>query len=67
MARILNVAFDELGLHRVQAETLVYNAASQAVLSRNGFDWIGMAPEYLKIAGRWQDHILFQRLSDDLD
>ncbi|MFD6053923.1 GNAT family N-acetyltransferase [Agromyces sp. NPDC060279] len=53
------------GLHRVQAGTLVHNAASQTVLERNGFTRIGLAPRYLRIAGEWQDHVLFQRLLDD--
>jgi ribosomal-protein-alanine N-acetyltransferase len=56
----LAVAFGDLGLHRVQAETLLHNTASQRVLERNGFQRIGTAPEYLRIAGRWQDHALFQ-------
>ena len=60
---ILTIAFDELGLHRVQAGTLLHNGASQRVLQRNGFTRIGVAPDYLKIAGRWQDHVLFQRLA----
>jgi ribosomal-protein-alanine N-acetyltransferase len=54
------VAFGELGLHRVQAGTLLHNVASQRVLERNGFTRIGVAPTYLNIAGRWQDHVLFQ-------
>ena len=53
------------GLHRVQAGTLVHNAASQAVLARNGFERFGLAPRYLRIAGEWQDHVLFQRLLED--
>jgi ribosomal-protein-alanine N-acetyltransferase len=57
---IVAVAFGELGLHRVQAGTLLHNVGSQRVLERNGFTRIGVAPAYLKIAGRWQDHILFQ-------
>ncbi|WP_262286136.1 GNAT family N-acetyltransferase [Micromonospora sp. MA102] len=57
---IVRVAFEELGLHRVQAETLLHNVRSQAVLERNGFVRFGMAPEYLNIAGRWQDHAMFQ-------
>ena len=61
----LGLAFGELGLHRVQAATLPDNAASQRVLARNGFERIGYAPRYLQIAGRWQDHVLFQRLADD--
>jgi ribosomal-protein-alanine N-acetyltransferase len=58
------VAFTELGLHRVQAETVVANVPSQKVLSRAGFERFGLAPQYLRIAGKWQDHILFQRLND---
>ncbi len=53
------------GLHRVQAGTLLHNRASQAVLRRNGFVAFGVAPRYLRIAGEWQDHVLFQRLADD--
>ena len=64
LANIKRVAFDELGLHRIQAGTLVHNERSQRVLLRNGFVRIGMAPNYLNIAGRWQDHLLFQVLND---
>jgi ribosomal-protein-alanine N-acetyltransferase len=62
--QVLATAFDIHGLHRVQAGTLLHNAGSQKVLSRNGFEEIGRARRYLKIAGEWQDHILFQRLND---
>lgn len=56
-------AFDHLGLHRVEAATLLDNVASQRVLAKNGFERFGQAPQYLHIAGRWQDHVLFQRLA----
>ena len=62
---VLAVAFDRLGLHRVQAGTLVHNTASRRVLAKNGFAEIGFAPRYIRIAGRWQDHVLHQRLADD--
>jgi [ribosomal protein S5]-alanine N-acetyltransferase len=65
VATIARVAFEEIGLHRIQAATLPHNAASQRVLQRNGFARIGMAPEYLSIAGRWQDHILFQLIAPE--
>lgn len=62
---VLVIAFDRLGLHRVQAGTLVHNTASRRVLAKNGFSEIGFAPRYIRIAGRWQDHVLHQRLADD--
>ena len=53
------------GLHRVEAGTLVHNTASQRVLERCGFQRYGLAPSYLCIAGRWQDHVMFQRILHD--
>ncbi|MFI6425563.1 GNAT family N-acetyltransferase [Promicromonospora sp. NPDC050880] len=58
-------ARDGLGLHRLQAATLPHNTASQAVLKRVGFEKIGYAPSYLKIAGDWQDHVVFQLILHD--
>lgn len=57
---IKRVAFEELGLHRIQGETLLHNVRSQRVLERNGFVRFGMAPTYLKIAGEWQDNAIYQ-------
>lgn len=58
----VETARDELGLHRIEAGTLLHNIASQRVLLRNGFVPYGIAPQYLRIAGQWQDHRLFQRI-----
>lgn len=58
----VEAARDELGLHRLQAATLPHNAASQKILKRAGFEEIGPARDYLRIAGSWQDHILYQRI-----
>ena len=63
VGEVLAHALGDLGLHRVQAETLVHNLASQTVLRRNGFVQYGLAPQYLRIAGRWQDHLMFQVLA----
>lgn len=61
---VLTDCFAVHGLHRLEAATLVDNLVSQAVLRRNGFTLIGRAPGYLRIAGDWRDHLLFQRLAD---
>lgn len=58
----LDLAKEVLGLHRLEAATLVHNAASQRVLEKNGFEAFGTARAYLRIAGRWQDHRMYQRI-----
>lgn len=58
----LKYAFEELGLHRVEASTLVYNIKSQKVLERCGFIKLGLNKEYLYINGQWQDHISFYKI-----
>jgi ribosomal-protein-alanine N-acetyltransferase len=62
---IVEFAFAELGLHRLEAATLVDNIASIRVLEKNHFAHIGIAPHYLRIAGAWRDHLLFQRTVED--
>lgn len=62
---VCRVARDELGLHRVEAGTLLDNPGSQRVLMKAGFEPYGVAPRYLHIAGAWRDHRLFQRLLHD--
>jgi ribosomal-protein-alanine N-acetyltransferase len=61
LADVIAHAFGPLGLHRVEAGTLVDNHASQRVLHKNGFEPIGLARSYLHIDGAWRDHLLFQR------
>src|SRR5262245_43648620 len=65
LAAIIPVAFDELRLHRLAAATLPHNVRAQRVLKRGGFYQIGVAPRYLRIAGKYQDHVLYQLLADE--
>jgi len=63
VAELVGTAFGPLGLHRLDAATLLRNTPSQRVLARNRFRPFAVAEAYLKIAGEWQDHILFQLLN----
>ena len=56
---VIDFAFGALHLNRLEAATMLRNGASQRLLTRVGFAPEGQAPDYLKIAGRWEDHILF--------
>jgi len=64
VADVIAFAFDEGGLHRLEAGTLVDNHASQRVLEKNGFERFGLARKLLKINGEWRDHVLFERIAD---
>lgn len=58
-------AFGEAGLHRLQAAVMLRNPASLRVLEKNGFWLIGLSPRYLKINGRWEDHLLLAKTAED--
>jgi ribosomal-protein-alanine N-acetyltransferase len=62
-----DLAFGDLRLHRIQAETLTRNARSQRVLERIGFEQYGAARSYMHIAGEWQDNVLYQLLTPTPD
>lgn len=55
-------AFEEMGLHRVEASTLLDNKKSQGVLKSCGFKEIGLNEKYLYINGEWRDHLTFCRI-----
>ncbi|MFG2894165.1 GNAT family N-acetyltransferase [Streptomyces sp. NPDC048248] len=62
---VCRAADTELGLHRLEAGTLLENAASQRVLVKCGFVPFGVAEKYLHIHGAWRDHRLFQKILND--
>lgn len=51
-------AFESWKLHRVAANYMPRNTRSAAVLERCGFKVEGHAAAYLRIDGRWEDHVL---------
>jgi len=67
LSGLLGYAFDEqptgLGLNRVQANIIPRNERSVRLAGRVGFREEGLARGYLKIAGEWQDHIMFAKLA----
>lgn len=62
---VLDYGFDQLGLHRVEANIQPGNAASIALVRRAGFRREGYSPRYLKIDGEWRDHERWAFLAED--
>jgi [ribosomal protein S5]-alanine N-acetyltransferase len=55
--------FDVAGLHRIMANYMPANTRSARLLERLGFEREGMARAYLKIAEKWEDHVLTARIN----
>jgi len=55
---VIHYAFNKLKLNRVMANYLPENERSEWLLASLGFEREGYARRYLKIHGRWQDHVL---------
>ncbi|WP_206427818.1 GNAT family protein [Bacillus sp. FJAT-42376] len=55
---MVNYAFEELKLHRIEAGVMPHNIGSIRVLMKAGFHKEGLARKNVKINGRWEDHEL---------
>ncbi|MFV0341814.1 MAG: GNAT family N-acetyltransferase [Anaerocolumna sp.] len=64
LKRGIDIIFKEYKLHRIEANIMPRNLPSRAVLEKLGFREEGLAKEYLKINGKWEDHIHMVLLND---
>ena len=64
LLQVIRHAFDELGLHRLEANIQPQNLASIALAQSVGFEYEGFSPRYLKINGKWCDHERWTVLAD---
>lgn len=62
---VCDFAFERLKLHRIEASCLLNNEISIKLLKKQGFHFEGLAQQYLKINGIWQDHFLFAKVNKE--
>ena len=67
LEKIINIAFDEFKLHRIEANIIPKNIASQKLVQKFGFENEGLSKKYLKINGVWEDHYHYVLLNKDLE
>ncbi len=65
MRLVTQYAFQELRLHRVEANIQPANLASIALVKKCGFGLEGFSPRYLMVAGEWRDHQRWAILADE--
>lgn len=56
---VIAYAFDQLDLHRIEANIMPRNARSIRVAEKLGFTREGFSPKYLRINGVWEDHFRY--------
>jgi Acetyltransferases, including N-acetylases of ribosomal proteins len=64
---VVAVAFGELKLHRIEANIMPRNAASLRLVEKLGFQPEGLARQYLKINGKWEDHIHMTLINEEME
>jgi ribosomal-protein-serine acetyltransferase len=64
-ARIIQVAFEELEMHRVTLRIAVGNRPSERIAEKLGFTREGLLRDELQIKGRWVDHTVWGLLDDE--
>jgi ribosomal-protein-alanine N-acetyltransferase len=65
LKRAIQFAFDELRLHRIEANIMPKNVRSIKVVEKLGFVNEGVSRKYLNISGVWQDHSHYVLLNPD--
>jgi ribosomal-protein-alanine N-acetyltransferase len=65
LRELTRFAFLTLGLHRLEAACCTDNDPSRKLLLKAGFSPEGIARSYLKINGKWRDHLTFGLIGDE--
>lgn len=67
ISKVIDFAFNELKLHRIEANIMPANTASIKVVKKLGFVYEGDSKKYLKINGEWEDHQHYVLLNEITD
>lgn len=65
VALLLDAAYTEVGLHRVEVNVQPNNTRSLALVERVGFVREGYSRRYVKVGARWRDHVRFAMIAED--
>lgn len=63
----IDFAFTDLKLHRIEANIMPRNLPSLRVVEKLNFYYEGFAKKYLKINGKWEDHLHMVKLNEMME
>lgn len=63
LKEVIRYVFEELYLHRIEANIIPRNTPSIRVIQKLGFEKEGFAKKYLKINDVWEDHFTYALLN----
>ncbi len=66
VAMATDIAFTQVGLHRMEICIRPENTPSLRVVDKLGFRYEGMRPRYIHIDGDWRDHYAFALTVEDV-
>ena len=67
ISKVIEISFNELKLHRLEANIIPTNAASIRVVEKLNFTQEGYSRDYCKINNKWQDHLRFAIINQNYD
>jgi [ribosomal protein S5]-alanine N-acetyltransferase len=65
--KVVEYAFSELKLHRIEANIMPRNKGSIRAIEKAGFTCEGLSKKYLQINGEWEDHMHYVILNEKVD
>ncbi|MGA9278127.1 GNAT family N-acetyltransferase [Ilumatobacter sp.] len=65
VALVMQFAFEQLGLHRVEICIVPRNTRSRRIMEKLGIREEGVALRYLEINGCWEDHVRYAMTSEE--
>ncbi|MDY0245017.1 MAG: GNAT family N-acetyltransferase [Sphaerochaeta sp.] len=67
VAKVVEIVFNDLHLHRIEANIMPRDKRSIQVVKKRGFFYEGVSKNYLKINGNWEDHAHYVLLNEGLE
>lgn len=67
LVRVMQFAFDDAKLHRLQISIIPRNRSSRRVVDKLGIRDEGIAQRYLLINGVWEDHVRYAITAEEWD